>query len=118
MRFLVDRCAGRRLAEWLRRAGHDVLEARELGADPGDRALLQLAEAEGRILITIDADFGELIYLHDAPHAGLVRLPDVPAEQRIKLMAEVIRGHRQALDTHAIVTIRGGRIRISRPPSV
>jgi predicted nuclease of predicted toxin-antitoxin system len=31
MRFLVDRCAGHRLAEWLRSQGHDVLEARELG---------------------------------------------------------------------------------------
>lgn len=43
MRFLVDRCAGRRLAEWLRSQGHDVLEARELGPNPGDRALLERA---------------------------------------------------------------------------
>lgn len=40
MRFLIDRCAGRRLAEWLQREGHDVLEARELGPDSGDQALL------------------------------------------------------------------------------
>lgn len=45
MNFLIDRCAGRRLAESLRRAGHDVLEARTLGPDPGDRALLELAES-------------------------------------------------------------------------
>ena len=108
--------AGRRLADWLRRAGHDVLEARELGADPGDRALLELAEAEDRVLTTIDADFAELIYLHDVSHAGLIRLPDVPAEQRIQLMAEIITRHQQALETHSIVTITGGRIRISRPP--
>ena len=114
MRFLIDRCAGRRIAEWLRSDGHNIVEARELGSDPGDRALLELAEADGRILITIDTDFGELIYLHDVSHAGLVRLPDVPAEQRIALMAELIDRHRQALEARAIVTIRGGRIRISR----
>ena len=85
-------------------------------ADPGDRALLELAEAEDRVLTTIDADFAELIYLHDVSHAGLIRLPDVPAEQRIQLMAEIITRHQQALETHSIVTIRGGRIRISRPP--
>ena len=28
MKFLVDRCAGRLLAEWLLNQGHDVLEAR------------------------------------------------------------------------------------------
>ena len=116
MKFLVDRCAGRRLAEWLRNEGHDVLEARTLGADPGDRALLELAESANRVLITIDTDFGELIYLHDLAHTGLVRLPDVPAEQRIVLVAAVIGRHRQALDDRAIITIRGGRIRISHPP--
>lgn len=117
MRFLVDRCAGGRLAEWLRSVGHDVLEARELGDDPGDRALLELAEADSRILLTIDTDFGELIYLYDVPHAGLIRLPDVPSQQRIALMMEIIEQHRWALEDRAIVTIRGGRIRISRYPS-
>jgi hypothetical protein len=28
VKFLVDRCAGRRLAEWLRGQHHDALEAR------------------------------------------------------------------------------------------
>ena len=116
MRFLVDRCAGRRLAEWLSDRGHDVLEARSLGPDPGDRALLELAESAERVLITIDTDFGELIYLHDIPHAGLVRLPDVPAAQRIALMAEVIGQHGRTLEDRAIITIRGGRIRISHSP--
>lgn len=114
MRFLVDRCAGARLAEWLRINGHDVVEARELGPDPGDRSLLELAESDGRVLVTIDTDFGELIHLHDVPHAGLVRLPDVPAAQRIVLMAELLDRHQDALEARAIITVRGGRIRISR----
>ena len=116
MRFLVDRCAGRRLAEWLRDHGHDVVEARSLGPDPGDRALLELAESAGRVLITIDTDFGELIHVHDVPHAGLVRLPDVPADQRIALMAELVESRGDVLEAGAIITIRGRRIRISRPP--
>ena len=116
MRFFIDRCAGRRLADWLRDAGHDIVEARLLGPDPGDSILLELAEADDRILITIDTDFGELIYLNDVPHAGLIRLPDVPAEQRIALMSELIERHRQALEARAIITIRGGRIRISHHP--
>lgn len=43
MRFLVDRCAGRRLATWLADQGHDVIDVRALGPDPGDLALLQRA---------------------------------------------------------------------------
>jgi predicted nuclease of predicted toxin-antitoxin system len=53
VKFLVDRCAGRRLAEWLRGQGHDVLESRERGADPGDDVILEWAVAESRILITM-----------------------------------------------------------------
>ena len=113
MRFLVDRCAGRRLAARLRTEGHDVLEAWSLGPDPGDRALLELATMESRVLITIDTDFGELVYRHDLPHAGLLRLPDVPAEQRIALVAAVIGRQGEALENRAIVTVRGERIRIS-----
>lgn len=117
MRFLVDRCVGRRVARWLRAAGHDVVDAPELGADPGDRALLARAYVERRVLVTLDADFGELIYLHDVPHAGLVRLPDLPTEKRIVLMAQLIDQHREALDSAAVVTVRGGLVRISQSSS-
>ena len=68
--------------------------------------------------MTIDTDFGKLIHLHDVAHTGLVRLPDVPAERRIALIAELIEHHDEALEAGTVVTIRGGRIRISRvPPS-
>jgi len=82
MRFLIDRCAGQLLADWLRTQGHDVVDSRELGPDPGDRALLDWAAKERRILVTIDTDFGQLIYLENLSHAGLIRLPDVPARER------------------------------------
>ena len=34
MRFLVDHCAGRRVAEWLDAQGHDVVDAGALESDP------------------------------------------------------------------------------------
>ncbi len=117
MKFLIDRCVGRRLAHWLRNEGHDVLEALTLGSDPGDQALLELAESENRVLITIDTDFGKLVYLHGVPHSGLIRLPDLSVEQRIALVSEIIRRHYSALENRAIVTITGSRIRISQPPA-
>ena len=117
MKFIVDRCAGRRLAEWLRDNGHDVTDTRNVVPDPGDKALLELAESEGRVLITIDKDFGELIYLEDVSHAGLIRLPDVPMTQRIAMVEELISRHGPALEEGRIVTIRGGRTRISGSPN-
>ena len=117
MKFLVDRCAGRRLAEWLRGQGHDVLESRERGADPGDDVILEWAVSESRVLITMDKDFGGLVFQEQQPHSGLVRLPDVPAERRIELMTTLLEEHATALTSAAVITVRGGRVRVSRQGS-
>jgi len=114
VRFLVDRCAGRRLADWLRAEGHDVVETRERGRDPGDSIVLGWAAAEGRVLVTIDTDFGQLIFQQAAEHCGMVRLPDVPAAQRIVIMADLLARHGADLEHGVIITVRGGRIRMSR----
>lgn len=114
MKFLIDRCAGRIVADWLRQAGHDVLEARERGADPGDRVLLEWATQESRVVVTIDTDFGQLVFLDKAAHCGIIRLPDVPARQRVLIMEDLLTRFSQELGNRAIITVRGGRVRISR----
>jgi predicted nuclease of predicted toxin-antitoxin system len=116
MRFLIDRCAGRLLADWLRNEGHDVVESRELGPDPGDRGTTRLGSQRDRILITIDTDFGELIYLENLSHAGLVRLPDVPMRERQLITQDLLTRYETELQEAAIITVRGGRIRISKGP--
>lgn len=116
MRFLIDRCAGRRLAAWLQREGHDVLEARELGPDPGDQALLARAARERRVLVTLDKHFGQHIFQAEHEHSGLVRLPDVPAAERAELMKQVLESHSDDLAAARVVTVRGSRIRVSDPP--
>ena len=113
MRFLVDRCAGRRLADWLRTQRHDVIYSPTLGQDPGDRALLAVAAQQDRILVTLDTDFAKLVFVEQAHHCGIVRLPDVPAYRRIDLMRQVLERHGRELEAGAIVTVRGKRIRIS-----
>jgi predicted nuclease of predicted toxin-antitoxin system len=49
--------------------------------DKGDIAILQQAYDEGRILVTLDKDFGELVIMQQLPHAGLIRLVDLWAAQ-------------------------------------
>ena len=109
---MIDRCAGTRLADWLRDKGHNVVESRERGSDPGDLTLLNWARDEQRILVTIDKDFGTLLFLDQAEHTGLVRLPDVPASRRIELMEEILDRYSDEMEAGAIVTVRGARIRI------
>jgi predicted nuclease of predicted toxin-antitoxin system len=115
VKFLVDLCAGHRLAEWLKQRGHDVVESRERSATLSDRAILEWAVTESRIVVTMDKDFGDFIFLEGKGHCGLIRLPDVPVERRIALMGKILADHTNDLLAQSIVTVRGERIRISRP---
>lgn len=110
------RLCRRRLAEWLTCQGHDVLFTDDLGTDSGDRALLEIAAKEGRAVVTIDMDFGELIFLHGVSHAGLIRLPDVPARERLALVEDVLNRYGEILSRRAVVTASRQRIRVSVQP--
>src|SRR4051794_25320355 len=107
MRFLVDRCAGQRLSEWLKAQGHGVVHVAELGPDPGDAALLKIAVEQQRILITIDADFGTLVFRDAAAHHGIIRLPDLLAAERIAIMQELLEKHAADMVAGSIITVRG-----------
>jgi predicted nuclease of predicted toxin-antitoxin system len=75
MRFLLDQSTDARLIPYLRSLGHD---ATRIGKDhPSglpDTQVLAIATAEGRILITDDRDFGDLVFQHRQPHAGVIYL--------------------------------------------
>lgn len=82
---------------------------------PGDAAILQKATDDDRILVTIDTDFGLLIFADERQHRGLVRLPDYPAAERIAIFSDLLTRHGADLAARAVITVSTGRVRISRP---
>jgi predicted nuclease of predicted toxin-antitoxin system len=60
MRFLADENFPRRVIESLLDAGHDVLWVGNDYPGTGDKKVLERAEAEGRILLTLDRDFWQI----------------------------------------------------------
>jgi len=102
------------LAE-LKTAGHDVIWAGEWSQDPGDEELLSQAHREGRTLVTLDKDFGELAVVRGLPHSGIVRLVNLSAKQQAGICLQLLTLHGQILQAGAIVTAEPGRLRV-RPP--
>jgi predicted nuclease of predicted toxin-antitoxin system len=94
--------------------GHDVSEVRDRGPDPGDRTILAWGFDEARVVVTIDKDFGQFLFAEKAPHRGLVRLPDLPADQRIQTMESVLSQYAEQLTQGCVITVKGGRVRVSR----
>jgi predicted nuclease of predicted toxin-antitoxin system len=60
MKLLLDTCVWGGARPEIEAAGHDVVWAGEWPEDPGDEEILGRAQAEGRILVTLDKDFGQL----------------------------------------------------------
>ena len=117
MKFLTDHGAGHSLATWLIEQGNDVFPAQALGPNAADALILAYAVQEQRIVITIDTDFGELIYRDGHPHAGLIRLPDLKRDQRQDLLARLLAENPTAIQRRAIITCRRhGTSIVHEPP--
>ena len=115
MKLLLDTCVWGGTIEALETAGHDVTWAGAWDVDPGDDEILARAHREGRILVTLDKDFGELAVVHGQQHAGIIRLVDWSAVQQASVLLSVLTHYGAELQTGAILTAEPGRVRI-RPP--
>jgi predicted nuclease of predicted toxin-antitoxin system len=82
VKLLLDTCVWGGAVAPLKVAGHDVIWAGDWPVDPGDKEILDQAYQEGRILITLDKDFGELAVVREQAHAGIIRLVMLSASQQ------------------------------------
>lgn len=93
MRFLANENMPSSVIARLRFAGHDVLFAKESLRGADDRLILGRAQADSRILLTQDKDFGELAFRSGLPaDCGIIlfRLSGAsPADDQAR-MIEVI----------------------------
>jgi predicted nuclease of predicted toxin-antitoxin system len=55
---------------------------RGVGGRPGDEEILARAHNDGRVVVTLDKDFGELAIVHGLPHSGILRLVNLPAKEQ------------------------------------
>ena len=81
MRILADENFPRPIVESLRRRRHDVLWGRTDCQGLKDRALLERAEADGRVIFTLDKDFWQIALQRPIPlkRSGVILFRVLPA---------------------------------------
>src|SRR5438105_3553098 len=67
MRFLANENVTGTVIQELRQRGHDVLSVKESMRSEEDDVILARAQAEQRIVVTHDKDFGELAFRSQLP---------------------------------------------------
>jgi predicted nuclease of predicted toxin-antitoxin system len=115
VKLLLDTCVWGGAQSELQSRGHDVIWSGNWEEDPGDDEILAFAFKEGRILVTLDKDFGELAIVRGSPHSGIIRIVGIAARQQSTVCDQVLTLYGDELQAGAILTVEPGRIRLRSP---
>lgn len=118
MRFLADMGVSRSVVEWLRSAGHDAVHLREQGLSRlSDPLIFEKSHTEGRVIITFDLGFGEIVASSSQVVSVVVyRLRDARASHQVDRLHAVLATVADDLEKGAVVVIEEGSHRVRRLP--
>ncbi|MBX3729205.1 MAG: DUF5615 family PIN-like protein [Candidatus Sumerlaeia bacterium] len=118
MRIAADENVPALLVRWLRDDGHDVTWVREQSPGAADSEVLRTSTLERRVVLTLDKDFGELVFRRRMRATGvvLVRLAtDSPTDLLAKWIARWDEVRVLAEGRFVIVEADGIRVRALPP---
>jgi predicted nuclease of predicted toxin-antitoxin system len=92
IKFFVDVGVGKKVKEYLLEKRYDTKSVRSLDQKMPDQEIIRLAALEKRIVITMDKDFGELVYHSGMDHCGilLLRLEDATGLEKQQVVAKIL----------------------------
>ena len=113
MKFLLDVSASSRsMRATLTRLGHDVKSASDMTPGTADEDILDISAEEGRVLVTEDKDFGELVFVRGMPHPCIVRFTEMGVEEKVAAMVELLDLHADAMSSGAMIVVTRSQYRI------
>ena len=119
MKLLLDQGLPRSAAVLLRDANIDTVHVGEIGCSTAsDKSILQKARDDGRIVVTLDADFHTLLALSGStsPSVIRIRMEGLRGKDAADLIRTVLAHCGEDLNRGALVTVQPRRTRIRRLP--
>jgi predicted nuclease of predicted toxin-antitoxin system len=119
MKLLLDQGLPRSTASLLRDAGIDAIHTGEIGfATAEDVAIIERAQQENRVIVTLDADFHTLLALSgsSSPSIIRIRIERLRAEVVTDLVLTILNQWSIEFTRGAALTVQSGRIRLRRLP--
>jgi len=119
MRFLADMGISPRTVAVLRSLGYEAIHLHEAGLDClSDSDILAKALHEGRVVLTHDLDFGELVAASGArlPSVITFRLRNMSADNVNRFLQAIILENQERLDAGAVVSVSESGVRVRSLP--
>ncbi len=119
MKLLLDQGLPRSAAALLRDVGIDTVHTGEIGfATAEDIVIMEHAERDGRIVVTLDSDFHTLLALSGAssPSVIRIRIERLRAEAVSTLLQTILSEWYVELKKGVALTVQPGRIRFHDLP--
>jgi len=113
IKFIVDVGVGRSIEEWLISQNFVVVSVASINPEMSDPEIIELSSFEDAIIITMDKDFGELVFKNNFIHKGilLLRLEDAVAEEKLAAIQNILPDQQTQLKNKFSV-YQNGRLRI------
>lgn len=95
LKFLVDVGVGNHTENLLSEYKIDFISVRSINPRMPDHEIIKLAVSDNRIIITMDKDFGELVYHLEKKHAGviLLRLDDASGSEKARVVKYILENY-------------------------
>lgn len=119
MRWLLDQGIPRSCVQRLAAVGHDSVHAADIGMEKSpDDAILERAALEGRIVVTLDADFHALLANSLAKEPSVIRIRDegLKAPELTDAVLELVKSFEKELLCGCAMTMHNGRVRYRMLP--
>lgn len=113
LRVLVDAGVGKTVEEWFRDHGHDMKAVRDRDPRMPDADILAWAVMEKRLVVTMDKDFGKLVFKSGQAHGGvlLLRLEGATSQEKVDVVEKIVTRHADRLPG-AMAVFQNGRLRV------
>jgi predicted nuclease of predicted toxin-antitoxin system len=112
MKFLLDQGLPPLTAELLRKQGLDAVHVSEIGwARAEDTKIIELAQIDNRIIITLDADYHAAIALTSAPSPSVIwmRVVNLRSSEYVEIIMPILNEDKEMLMNGFLITIRSDR---------
>jgi len=118
VKFLLDENLSPRIAEILTEVGHDAVHMRDIALRSSpDEQVLEAAREAGRVIISVDTDFGDLLAASNAADPSvLLRQGQRRAQEIAALIVVDLDAVAEDLESGAVVVADDDRIRIRSLP--